>query len=481
MNRAGIIATGLILTVAGTAAAAPVTRIDFRQAVEKTFATSPTLKASGADLRAARGSATTAEGARWPRLGASLSASRSDDPLSVFGYKLRQRNVTFADFGADQFSGPGSLNVAPDALNYPGAYTNFDTALEIKWPVYDGGRMSAAIDAARAAVKAAENGDEAARQAVVLQVLRAYEGVRAAGAQLGVARRAEAAAASDLASAGKRYKQGTAIRSDVLTAQVNLEQSRLAAQTAQDHLATAREYLRILTGMPGGGAIAVGSPADPEMPAAPLTALQTEAAVNNPTLRSLQNRARASRAAVAGEKAAYRPRFSLVVRHDWNDGSLGFSAPSNTVAGVLSWDLFDFGARRGAVEQASGELDAAEARAAEFRQALHVDVDRAWRSAREAERRVKTDETAVEQAREAQRIVKLRFDQGLATITELLAGQARLDKAQGNLVDDRYNLRISRATLLAAIGRLDLAHIRSETATAPAPLTAPAAATGDSS
>lgn len=468
MNWPGLVATALLFAFASTATAAPATLLDFRQAVAKTLATSPTLKASESDLRAARGSAAVARGSRWPRLSASLSASRSDDPLAVFGYKIRQRDVTFADFGADQFTGPGSLNVAPNALNYPGAYSNFDTSLEIQWPIYDGGRMSAAVDAARAAVKAAQSGDEAARQSVILQVLGAYEGVRAAASRLAVAKRAQAAAQADLSSAQKRYQQGTSIRSDLLTAQVNLDQIRLDVQAARDRLETAREYLRILTGLPQGVTVDVGPPADPEMPSAPLSRLQSEAMASNPTLRSLQSEAEASRAAVAGKRAAYRPHLSLVVRRDWNDHTLGLSAPSYTVAGVVSWDLFDFGSRRGAVDQARSKLDAAEARIAAFRQRLHIDVDRSWRSAREALQRVATDETAVKQASEAQRIVKLRFDQGLATITELLAGQARLDRARGNLVDARYSLRVSRAQLLAAVGRLDLDRIRNGAASTPA-------------
>lgn len=463
--RAGVFSAALALLCAGAAAgAAPAQPLDFRRAVQLTLASSPVLQGSRSRLRAAHGAAAAAAGARWPRLSASLTAARSDDPLAVFGYKLEQRQVTFADFGAAQFTGPGSLDAAPQALNYPGAYDNFDTSLQITWPIYAGGRTSAAIAEAGAAVAAARNGDAAARQAVILDVLRAYEGVRAAAAEVGVAERAQAAAASNLATAQKRYAQGTAIKSDVLTAQVALEQARLGWRSARDGLASAREYLRVLTGLPQGSAVALGAPAQPDMPTAPLTALQNEALARNPTLASLRSRAAGSRAAVAGEEAAYRPRFSLVARRDWNDRTPGFSAPSYTVAGVLSWDLFDFGARRGAVEQATGERDAAEARVGAFRQQLQVEVDRTWRAAREADDRVGVSATAAAQAREAQRILALRFGQGLTTITDLLAGQTRLDRAEADLVAARYALRVRRAQLLAALGELDLAHIHAPAA-----------------
>jgi outer membrane protein TolC len=457
--RSILIAIALPLAGAGTAIAAPAVHLDFDHAVNMTLASSPVLQESRSRLRAAHGAATAAEGARWPHLSASLSAARSNDPLAVFGYKLSQRRVTFADFGANQYTGPGTLGVAPQALNYPGAYDNFNTSVQIAWPIYAGGRTSSAIAKARAAIKAARNGDAAARQTVILEVLRAYEGIRATTAQLTVARRTQTAAAAYLATARKRYKQGTALESDVLTAQVSFGQSRLAHRTARDRLASAREYLRILVGLPAGTAIAIGPPATPELPSAPLVVLQGEAVAHNPTLAALRSRVAVRRAAVASEKAAYRPRLSLVARRDWNDRRLGLSAPSYTVAGVVSWDIFDFGTRRGAVTQATGKLDAAEARVRAAIQQLRVAVDRTWRTAREAADRVAVSSTAVEQAGEAQRILKLRFGQGLTTITTLLAGQARLGQAEAGLLAARYRLRVSRAELLAELGELDLARI----------------------
>lgn len=449
----------MLLLSGGGVSAAPAVKLDFDRAVSMTLAASPTMRASKGQLRAAHGATTAAESARWPHLSAGLDAAASNDPLAVFGYKLRQRDVTFGDFGADQFTGPGSLDVAPQALNHPGSYDNFNTHVQIEWPIYTGGRTSAQIAAARAAVKAAQSGDAAARQAVILEVLRAYEGVRAAQARLAVARRARQAAVSYLSTAKKRYTEGTSIKSDVLTAQVSLEQSRLAQRTAANRLETAREYLRILVGLPEGTKVEVGAPAEPRMPPQPLTALQREAAQANPQLRALRSQAAAKQAGLAGKEAAYRPSVSLMLRHDWNDRTLGFSAPSYTVGGVLSWDLFDFGARRGAVERATGELDSAQAHVGEFLQKLHIQVDRSWRSAREAAERVSVSSTAVEQAREAQRILKLRYEQGIATITELLDGQARLDQAEANLVGARYELRVSRGALLATLGQLDLSHI----------------------
>lgn len=474
-----VLAASLFVSATPAVHAAGAVQLDFRKAVQMTLASSPVMQESQGQLKSARGAAIAAKGMRWPHLSASLQASRSNDPLNVFGAKLSQRRATFADFGAAEFTGPGSLSVAPQALNYPGAYNNFDTSVQIEWALYQGGRISAAVAEAESQIKAARNGDVAARQQVIFSVLRAYEGVRAANAELTVAKRARAAAASYLSTARKRYQQGTALKSDLLTAQVSYEQSRLAARKARDQLENAREYLRILTGLPAGTQIAIGAPASPVMPSAPLSELKTEATVRNPRLAALRDQIRASRAAVSGERASYLPRFSLVARRDWNDRTLGISSPSFTVAGVISWDLFDFGARRGKVAQANGNLDSAQGRFEAHKQQLLVAVDRYWRAAREAAERVQVSSGAVAQASEAQRILKLRFGQGLTTITALLDGQARLQKAEADLLDAHYQLRVSRAALLAELGMLNLSHIKN-TGSQPAPVPATSQTPGDS-
>lgn len=442
------------------AAAGPAPdRLDFAHAVIMTLDSSPIIQESEGQLRAAHGAAQAARGHRWPSLSAGLAASRSNDPLTVFGDKLSQRRATFADFGAAQYTGPSSLNVTPEALDNPGAYDNFNTHLQIAWPLYAGGRTGAAIAGARAQIAAARNGDAAARQAVILDVLQAYEGVRAATAQLTVAERARAAAISYLATARKLFSHGTALKSDVLTAQVGLARSRLDERSAHDQLDNARESLRILTGLPEGTALVIGAPARPIMPQGPLTELQRKAAGANPTLLGLRSRIAGNHAAVSEQEAAYRPSLSLVVRRDWNARTPGLTASSYTVAGVVSWDLFDFGTRRGSVAEATGKLDAAEARARAFMQQLSIRVDRSWRAAREAADRITVTRATVAQAGEAQRILRLRYKQGLATITELLSGEARLEEAEAGLVAARYRERVSRAQLLAELGELNLAHI----------------------
>jgi outer membrane protein TolC len=55
---------------------------------------------------------------------------------------------------------------------------------------------------------------------------------------------------------------------------------------------------------------------------------------------------------------------------------------------------------------------------------------------------------------EAQRLVKKRYENGIATLVELLAAQTQLDKANADLVAEQYELAINRAELRRAAGVL---------------------------
>jgi outer membrane protein TolC len=109
-----------------------------------------------------------ARGYNFGKLDATLMALRSNDAGNVFGFKLKSREATFADFGFDQFlSGVGQalgaangnfaqfsqmmgdprlagqiLTIAPDKLNYPDDRNHFDLNVRYMLPLYTGFKLT---------------------------------------------------------------------------------------------------------------------------------------------------------------------------------------------------------------------------------------------------------------------------------------------------------------------------------------------------
>ncbi|TCJ12883.1 TolC family protein [Parasulfuritortus cantonensis] len=446
------------LALAGTGAWAET--LDFRQCVTQALAQNPDMAVAQAQIKQAEAAVREAKGNRLPRVNLSLTATNTNDALNAFGLKLSQRNATFNDFGAGDFlnamnTGTDPLPIAPDKLNHPSPVTNVNSRIEVLIPVYNGGMVTQYVKQAQAYVRAAQAGDAMARQQLTKNVLMAYQAVHAARAYVEVAKEGVAAAEEYVRITDRLHQQGMAVKSDLLSAQVNLEDVKLRQTEAANAEAMALDQLHLLLGRPLTDALDVAEPVMPGLLAGDVQSLRAQALENHFGLRALQAQTEAATASVEANRAAKQPQLNVMLRQDWNSETVGLDAASYTVAGVLSWTAFDGGASQAAVDRA--EQVRAE-RAAKLRQAgdgIAYQVGEARRRAIEAEDKATARALAVDQAREAQRLVKKRYENGMGTLIELLSAQAQLDKARADLVSARYDQAVQRAELKLAVGVLD--------------------------
>lgn len=446
------------LSFSGLGAMVPAQAVDFTQCVDLALKQNPQILGARAQVAEARGGIREARGHLLPKLSASFTASESNNALTVFGMKLSQRQATFNDFGAGQFTGPGTLGVAPNNLNHPGTYNNYGTQFKLDVPIWNGGAIWGRLDQAQAMLKAAQSGDEMAKQQLIFALLQAYEGVRAADAAIMVGEKAKAAAESTVKTTRSLLQRGVVVKSDLLSAQVHLEETELALQHAQDAKANALEGLAILIGWPADKPLTVDAPVRPAAPGADLLTLQAQALANNAGIQALQHQVKAAQAGITVARAAYLPHVNAMAIQEWNGSTLGNAVPSYTLAGVVSWDVLDF-ARGGGMDQADAKRQQALAALQEAQDHLRLEVAQDWRSAREAARRVQVRKLAAQQMEEAQRLIRLRYENGVETITGLLRGQAQLDQVRAELVEAHYQEAVARGALLLALGKLNTQHI----------------------
>jgi len=417
--------------------------LDLKQAIEAALQQNASLAVSQARVGQAEAALRQAEAARWPNLGLAMTASRTNDPLSAFGAKLGQRAVTAADF-------------VPAAINHPGDIDNLNTRIELQLPLYTGGLLSSQIEQAQARSQAARLGDASTRQQVVQQVTLAYQGVHTARAYIRVAEQSKQAAEEALRVTERLHAEGLAIKSDLLTARVNLEEARLKLAEGRRLESGALDRLKTLIGRPLQESIEIGAEAVPAALEGDEASLREQARTSHPDLNALRLEQDAARARIAAARAGGRPQLSLMGRQEWNDKTAGFDASSYTVAGVLSWRLFDAGVTSAAVDQARAvELEAA-ARLRQAEEGVALQVAEARRLALEAEARIAARQAAVAQAEEAQRLMRKRYENGIINLAELLAGQAQLDRARADLVAARHDLVAARTELLRAVGILSV-------------------------
>lgn len=416
----------------------------------------PDLLSAQAQIAQAQAGVSQAEAGRLPKITATVGVARTNDALSAFGMKLSQRQATFNDFGANQFSGPASLGVAPTNLNEPVWTNNFSTRLEAQLPLYTGGKLQGYRQQARALLLAAQSGDAAARQHIVARVLQAYDGVYTARAFQGVAAKAVEAAQSQVTTVDSLLKQGVVIQSDLLSAQVRLEDAKLQQEQAGNLEAQAMDALHVAMGLPLSENVELGPPVQVSLPAGSPQGWIGQALDSNPQIQALRQQLQAASGQVEVARSELYPQVGALARVDTADPSVGFRAHSYTIGAQLTWTVFDGGVVRQGVDQAVAKRLELQARLQSAENQLGMQIQDSYRKAQEAQNQIKTRELAVQQSAEAARIVSKRYANGIGTLVEVQRAQAQLDKARADLVLARNRINMQRAALRLALGQLTL-------------------------
>lgn len=448
-SASGAAITALVALCMVSAATAQEPRdassLTLKQAVTIALEKNPERKAALADTKAAAADVKDARSALLPHLTFSETATRGNDPVYVFGSKLRQQRFTAADF---------SLNL----LNTPPPLNNYSSRFGATWNLFDSFASWRGVNRAERGKDAAEHQLERADQEVVFGVVNAYEGVLLAKKELEVAAQAMKTAQAIFERSKARVESGVAVESDLLNAQVRLAARKQELIRAQNNLSLARAELARAMGVSADIDIA---PADAlterSLPEKSLDELEKKALESRPDLERIQSEEAAQRQSVAIARSSFGPRVNAFA--DWEADNPTFvsgGGGNNWMAGIeVRMDLFEGGARRAKLqhEQAMQEKVAALKEAA--RDAIRLEVRRAYYDLDAAQQQVTVAKAAIAQAQESLRITQNRYESGVSTITDLLTAEEAASRSQTDYWQMVYRYETGYANLELATGILN--------------------------
>lgn len=456
--------SGVALTIAvAMPLAAQAKTYTLVEAVQTAIDANPEMDVSKARMMLAESALAKAKAGNMPQINFSVTGTYSNNPLNVFGMKLQQQQASLSDFGFDDATaaafGSGDYAHEPDSLNNPSPYSDMNTRVEMMVPVYNGGRVESYKQQAKSMIEAAQSGDVAVKQYLTFSVYQAYEAVHSARAFIKVAEQAKKTADEYVRTTENLVNQGVIVRSELLSARVNASTAEVALAQAKGQEQIALDGLRILMGLSAGEHLDVAERMDIGLPEGRVEALLEQAIDKNPQLMAQRKQATSSIYAIDTAKADEKPSFNMLLRQDWNDDNIGFDASSYTVAGVFSWKVTDFGLTENSIRMARASAEQQQAETASMANKIRFEMMTAWHKLQVAREQVISSKLAVQQAEEAQVLVTKRYENGVATFTELLTSQTQLDKARADLVAAEYEVNIQKATLRLALGSMDISQL----------------------
>lgn len=402
-------------------------QLSLKEALELAEANNLTSQSAIARKDAARGAYRMTNSLFLPGVSVSHTGVSTNDPLSSFGFKLKQEVVTQADFN-------------PAVLNDPDNIENFTTKIEVQQPILNVDGLYAR-KAARNQYEAVSLQADRTRHQISYEVKKAYFGLELAQAAVDVLKESVNVAEEALKLTKDNEEQGFVKHADVLEASVRLEERRNQLREANNQLRTANEFLAHLIGVDLGTTI---EPTD-SMPGSPvLLSLNSipHQLESRSDLKAVQKQVEATENMLRSEKLKFIPKLNAFGSYEWNDREiLGTSANNYFVGASLSWNLFSGYKNVGSVQRATSQVREAQINYQNYLSQSQIQLNRAQRKLELTYQQIQSSELAREQAEESLRIRTNRFEQGLEKTTDLLIAEALASKKSLDHIQAIYNYK----------------------------------------
>ena len=373
-----------------------------------------------------------------PRLSISENFMRSDDPVTVFGLKLKQGIFAASDFDLG-------------ALNAPAIFENYTTTFRLDVPLIN---LDAILGKSAATMmkQSAQAGADRTRQAVEYQTKSAYYGLILAHESLKAIDEALTSAQAHRDDASAALEQGIINQAAFLAAEVRLAELQEQLLIAESQVRNASDALSLTIGLDRYEWL---MPTDSIMQHKGIAPdVNTDHLSRRPDLQAMAFREKAAARNLLASRSTWLPRLNAFGIQEWNaDKILGNLADNFTVGAQLSWQIFDGFGRMGRQQQAAAQRRQA---TLQHRQALHQarnEYAAAQRGVHVSRKRIAVAEQAVAQARQSLHITEARYREGLEKTSDLLDREVMLTNARLRLLKAKHDYQLALSELTFVTGQ----------------------------
>ncbi len=391
----------------------------------------PALKAAADDIGAADARITQSRSAYFPQISASAGYTYLD-PVSEMS-----------------FFGSPMLKFAPN--------NNYEAKVTAKATLFDFGKRGSTVDLAKTGKKTAEHTLELSRRELSFQAVQLFYGILFIRENIKVEEKEITALSKALDFTTKRYKTGAATRFDVLSTEVRIAAAKSKMLDLRHERLRQELTLRRLTGIADNvplniqGSFAV-TPTGHENTELVKHALEQRLEMqlaNEHEHAAEQQRSIAMKDGlpVISGSASYGVTNGLMP--DINEIRENFVGSLHLEVPLFSG--FKTSAER---QEATALMHAAANRKFDTQQQVKSDVEETTHALETASEKITTTEVQVQQAKLAAEHVRARYENGMATVLDLLNTEASLSEAELARLQAGYTYVIRNYTLKRATGEI---------------------------
>ena len=252
-----------------------------------------------------------------------------------------------------------------------------------------------------------------------------------------------------------QYNAGIAAKSDLLTAQTQLDNAQAQSADYVRQRQLMEHAVAVLAGLPPADLTIAPSNwnlAPPDVPVEVPSVLL----LRRPDIAAAERQAANANAQIGVQEAAYYPSLNLTGQYGFNGSNLGslFSASNSfwSLGASAAETILDFGARKARVAQARAAYDQA---VAQYRQAVlsaFQEVEDQLAAGRILSQETPFRTEASQAADAAERIALNQYRAGTTTYTSVVVAQNTALQARTSLITNQTNRIVASLNLITALG-----------------------------
>jgi outer membrane protein len=358
----------------------------------------------------------------------------------------------------------------PSAIeNFPGSgkqpSQNWNAGVQVVQTIYQGGKLLAAIKAAKVTKQQALAQYQSTLADTLLSVRLAYYDILLAAEQITVNEASVNLLQKELDDQQHRYDAGTVPHFNVLRAKVSVANARPPLIQAQNNYRIAKNNLSNLLGynLPRGITDNIPLNLTDTLDAAPyqinLSAALQQALESRPELVALRKTEELQKLNITDASSGYKPNLSVFAGYNWFNEQYGTPTPGLdsyldgwNAGAQVSWDIFDGMLTHGKVVQAKAQHAKSITAVDEEMRNIELEVRTAYSDFLEAQQVLESQKTVLEEAEESLREANARFDAGTGTQLDVLDAENQLTQARSTQAQALHDYDTARAKYERAVG-----------------------------
>ena len=334
--------------------------------------------------------------------------------------------------------------------------------LTVNQALYSGGRTFAAIKIAGLYKKLTGETVRQAGQDLKLQVYKSYYGAVLAREIYRVSSQSLDLAMDNLDVVNKMNSQGLASEYDLLRARVEVANLRPLVTKSKTDSEVSVSALKNLLGIGAENEVELTAEFDSTMfiiPPIDIAGSEDELIQNRAEMKISRYTAQGRKKAISLYTSDYRPSLnfssSLQYQSQFDEGNVFKKKWTRSLSSTLSLSIpiFDSWKTPSRVKQARIDYAQSTLQEEAVRKAMILDLEQSYGKYLEARENLSAQGNAVELARRGLEIANVRFENGVGTQLEVSDARLQLRVAENNKATAFYDLAVSYAGLMRALGR----------------------------